>query len=264
MFDYKELGLTIINDGELKETRQGVKTLSLHGEFIELDLRRGFPLLTTKKINFKHIVVETLWYLLGTDKITFLKENGVHIWDKWADEDDYLGPTYGYQWRRYNGHKLFDQIADVINILKTNPNSRRAIINGWNPIQLDEMRLPPCITQLQFLSNDGMLDLIVTQRSADFAIGVPYDIAEMALLQHIIAYVTGLKVRKLMFMYGDIHIYEDHLEALKEQFERQVYNLPILKLDPKIKIESIDDFDIEDFSIIGYNPGDFIKYKVHV
>jgi thymidylate synthase len=261
---YKDLYEQIITKGTTKKSRQGITTLSLHGAMLQHDMSQGFPLLTTKKINFKHIVVETLWYLMGTGDISFLQENDVKIWDAFTKADGTIGPTYGYQWRRFNGSYQHDQLQDVIKTLKSNPDSRRMIINGWNPLQLKDMALPPCITQMQFLANNGKLDLIISQRSADFAIGVPYDIAEMALILSIIAELTGFTPGVLTIMYGDIHIYEDHLEDLNMQMNRGVGTLPTLKLINTKDFEYLDDFEVENFILRDYKPQSFIKYKVFV
>jgi thymidylate synthase len=200
---------------------------------------------------------------MGTDKITFLKDNNVNIWNDWADMYDSIGPTYGYQWKRFNGNRAFDQIGNVVREIRMNPESRRLIVAGWNPLQTSEMQLPPCITQLQFLSNGNALDLIVTQRSADIAVGVPYDIAEMALLLHIVSLLTNRIPGMLKFMYGDLHIYSDHVAGLTKQLKRFSFSKPILWAAPK-EYKYLSDFKIDDFKILNYSHGPFIKYNVHV
>lgn len=257
---YNELVNDVLLNGSLKEARQGVQTQYVSGARMRIDLREGFPLLTTKYINFDHIVTETIWYLLGTDKITFLKANNVNIWNSWADENDSIGKTYGYQWRNFNDQNI-DQIQQAIDTLKTNPTSRRIIITGWNPAQLQDMALPPCLMSMQFVSDGKTLDLVVYQRSADIAVGVPYDTAEMALLQHMVAAITGLKPRFLTFQYGDAHIYVDHIESLKKQMLRPLKELPQLFVNAK---QFIEQYTKEDFMLLNYNPDKKIKYEVFV
>lgn len=258
MKQYKELCSKIIEQGHFKEERNG-RTLALFGQILEVDLSEGFPLLTTKYINFRNIVVETLWYLLGTDKIDFLADNGVKIWNKWADENNSIGKTYGYQWRNYNS-EMKDQVSDVIKQIRDG-GSRRMIINGWNPLQLDEMALPPCLVLLQFHLVNRTLHLTVYQRSADMMIGVPYDIAEMALLLSMVAHVTNNRVGKVTFMYGDVHIYLDHVITYLTK-QHNAIGAPQPQLKIKSIKSSIDDFSINDFLLINYFEGEKIKYEV--
>lgn len=257
MKKYIDLGLKLINDGELHETRTGT-TKSLTGQMLSFDLVNGFPLVTTKYINFEHILHEVLWYLKGTDSIEYLQKHNIHIWDAWADKNNSIGKTYGYQWRSFNGDPaLGDQWQNAITLLKTNPSSRRIMINGWNPLQLHEMNLPPCIINLHFIAqNDNKLDLVVYQRSGDYCLGVPYDIAEMALLLEIMSHTVGMHASKLTIFYGDLHIYENHIETfLKEQSMRMPLYLP------KLSINSLYDADIK---IENYQHHKKIKYQIAV
>ena len=260
MENYNNLAKKILIEGDIKTSRQNVATRSLNGESLKIDLRKGFPLLTNKFINFNHIVTEVLWYLKGTDKITYLKENNVHIWDSWADENDSIGKTYGYQWRNFNSQGI-DQIQQAIDLLKNDPTSRRIIINGWNPAQLKEMLLPPCVMNLQFISNGEYLDLVVYQRSADYAVGVPYDIAEMALINIMVAGVVNMKPRYLTMQFGDVHVYEPHVEALSKQIEKELKELPMLIVNFKNKLE---DYTKKDFVLNNYHTKEKIKYEVYV
>lgn len=254
MRNYIELGSKIIMDGKYKKGRNAT-TLSMTGQMLEFNMADGFPLLTSKYINFNHILHETLWYLQGTTSIEYLHKHNIHIWDNWAKNND-IGKTYGYQWREFNGNdELGDQWINAQILLKSNPTSRRIIINGWNPLQLHEMALPPCLINLHFLSNEGKLDLVVYQRSADFCLGVPYDIAEMALLLHIMARDTDLKPNKLTIMYGDIHIYENHISKfVNVQMQREPRELPRLVMSHKN----------EDITLLNYNPHDKINFKISI
>lgn len=243
MKQYLQLGTKLLEEGELVTTRTGA-TLSLTGQHLSFDLTKGFPLLTTKKINFNHILHEVLWYLKGTSSIDYLHEHNIKIWDNWAVDND-IGKTYGYQWRQFNDNKeLGDQYRNAIHLLKTQPESRRIMINGWNPLQLHEMNLPPCIINLHFLTrNDNKLDLVVYQRSADYCLGVPYDIAEMALILHIVAHETGFDVNKLTIFYGDLHIYENHIETFKSiQAIREPRDLPKLIFNDDYTLVKLEDY----------------------
>jgi thymidylate synthase len=260
MENYNHLAKKILTEGDIKISRQGVTTRSLSGESLKIDLRKGFPLLTNKFIRFNHIGTEVLWYLKGTDKITYLKENNVHIWDSWADEHDSIGKTYGYQWRNFNSEGI-DQIQQAIDLLKNEPTSRRIIVNGWNPAQLNEMRLPPCVMTLQFISNGKYLDLVVYQRSADYAIGVPYDIAEMALINMMVASIVNMTPRYLIMQFGDVHVYNPHVEALSAQIEKEIKELPTLTINIKNKLE---DYIRQDFVLNNYSTKEKIKYEVYV
>jgi thymidylate synthase len=250
MENYKQLGYKILNEGSKINGRNGV-VYSLFGEQLKFDLTKGFPLMTSKYINFNHIKHEVIWYLMGTDKIDYLKEHKIHIWDKWADKNNSIGPTYGVQWRNFNGR---DQVKEVINGLIHKPFSRRHIINGWNPNELHLMALPPCIVMIHFnVDSRYRLHAVVYQRSADFAVGVPYDIAEMALLTHYIANEALLEPGSLTMQYGNIHIYGEHVETLKEQLKAEYDQLPVLKLEHN---------DLATAEVVGYNPGKKYKYEV--
>lgn len=255
MKNYLNVGKEILNEGALLETRSG-KTIGTTGKILEFDLRNGFPLLTTKYIKFHNILHETIWYLMGTGSIDYLQEHGINIWNLWADENNDLGPTYGVQWRDFEG---IDQVTEVINDIQNNPH-RRLIINGWNVPRLPEMALPPCLVMIQFHVHGEVLHATVYQRSADWAIGVPYDIAEMALLLEIIANITGKKAGKLTMFYGDAHIYENHIIKFNEQLKRTPQELPKLVIEGRIK--SIDEIDPSKISIENYNPDKYIHYPI--
>jgi len=251
MRNYLELGNKIIEQGDRVETRTGF-TRSLTGESLSFNMADGFPMLTTKYINPLHIKHEVLWYLMGTTSIEYLQNNNIHIWDNWADEYNDIGKTYGYQWRRFNGdNHLGDQYKNAINLLKMDPFSRRILINGWNPLELHEMNLPPCIINLHLIARpDNKLDLVVYQRSADFCLGVPYDIAEMALLLHMICAEVDMIPNKLTITYGDVHVYENHIDTFKTvQAIRTPSKLPTLN---------------PDWSLTGYEPQGKIAYKISV
>jgi thymidylate synthase len=266
MKNYLELGRKILSKGELMNTRSG-PTRSLTGQILEFDLEKGFPLLTTKWINFDHIKYETIWYLKGTGDLTYLHDHKIKIWDNWA-KDNNIGKTYGYQWRSFNDDPtLGDQYQAVLTALREDPSSRRIIINGWNPLQLSEMQLPPCLVMLHFLArSDQKLDLVVYQRSADFCLGVPYDIAEMAFLTHIVAQEVGMIPGKLTICYGDVHIYENHVQTfLTEQYKNKPGKLPTLKtwdidLATMIQIQ----LDPEQFELMNYVSAGKIKYPISV
>ncbi len=265
MWSYLEMLKYVLENGQPRKDRTGVGTLSIFGYQFRHDLSKGFPLLTTKKINFKAVKVEVLWYLRAGTDLSFLHEHGVHIWDPWADENGNLGPIYGYQWRKwptYDGGHI-DQIREVIRKIKEKPYDRRMIVSAWNVAQLSEMRLPPCHILFQFyVTNDGRLSLHLYQRSADIFIGVPFNIAGYSLLIHMIAHVTGLKPGELIISYGDLHLYKNHIEQAKLQLSREPRQLPELKLNPEVK--DIDDFKPEDIEIVNYNPHPFIKAPVAV
>lgn len=258
MKNYMTLGFKILKKNNLVVSRNG-DIYALYGETLKFDLQKGFPLLTNKFINFNHIIHETLWYLKGTDKITYLKENNINIWNLWADENESIGPTYGVQWRNFNG---IDQLKIAINDLKNNKFSRRIIISGWNVGQLSEMKLPPCLVLIQFnVDNNNNLHSVIYQRSGDFAIGVPYDIAEMALLTHIIANVCDLTPGTLTIQYGNIHIYKEHVDSFVNiQAKNKIHRLPKLKI--KNKIDNIDNIKAEDIELKNYNYEKFIRYKI--
>jgi thymidylate synthase len=261
---YLDLLKYILENGQKKEDRTGVGTLSVFGTQMRFNLQEGFPLLTTKKLHVKSIIHELLWFLKGETNIKYLKENGVTIWDEWADENGELGPVYGHQWRKwqdYNGGHI-DQIQNIIDEIKTNPNSRRLVVSAWNVAQLKEMRLPPCHILFQFYVLDGKLSLQVYQRSADIFLGVPFDIASYSFLLMMVAQVTNLTPYELIYIFGDTHLYLNHIEQAKLQLTREPRPLPKVYLNPEIK--NINDFKYEDFIIEGYNPHPRIKADVAV
>ncbi|NPA33706.1 MAG: thymidylate synthase [Chlorobi bacterium] len=265
MNSYLEMLRYVLENGQPRPDRTGTGTLSVFGYQFRHDLQNGFPLLTTKKINFKAVKVEVLWYLNAGTDLPFLHKYGVHIWDPWADENGNLGPIYGYQWRKWpkyeGGH--IDQIREVIRKIKEKPDDRRMIVSAWNVAQLDQMRLPPCHILFQFyVTNDNRLSLHLYQRSADIFIGVPFNIAGYALLIHLIAHVTGLKPGELIISYGDLHLYQNHIEQAEKQLKRDPRQLPELRLNPEVK--DIDEFKPEDIEIINYDPHPFIKAPVAV
>jgi thymidylate synthase len=261
---YLELLKYILENGQKKDDRTGVGTLSIFGSQLRFNLQDGFPLLTTKKIHIKSVIHELLWFLKGETNIKYLKENGVTIWDEWADEKGELGPIYGYQWRSwqdYNGGYI-DQIQTVIEEIKTNPNSRRLVVSAWNVAHLKEMRLPPCHILFQFYVLNGKLSLQVYQRSADIFLGVPFDIASYSFLLMMVAQVTNLEPCEIIYIFGDTHLYLNHIEQAKLQLTREPRPLPKVYLNPEIK--NINDFKYEDFKIEGYNPHPAIKADVAV
>jgi thymidylate synthase len=245
MQNYNDLGNKILNNGILEKTRIG-STISLHNEVLSFDLTKGFPLMTTKHVGHKSIVTETLWYLKGTTSIAYLKENGVHVWDKFANEHDDIGKTYSWQFRNFNG---VDQVKEVIKKLNREDNitDRRAIINLYNVSEINKMSIPPCITSVQFnvyyVNEEKFIDTSVSQRSGDFCLGVPYDIADMALLTHIIAAYTDSKPANITFFYSNVHIYTAHIETLKEQLKIEPTALPEVILN-KEKIKELEPEDL--------------------
>jgi len=250
--------------GIKKQDRTGVGTISVFGYQMRFNLQEGFPLVTTKKLHVKSIIHELLWFLKGSTNIQYLKENGVTIWDEWADEKGELGPIYGYQWRSwpdYNGGHI-DQISQVIEELKRNPNSRRLIVSAWNVAQLKEMRLPPCHILFQFYVADGKLSCQLYQRSADIFLGVPFNIASYALLLMMVAQVTNLEPYEFIHTLGDAHLYLNHIEQAKLQLTRDFRPLPKMILNPDVK--NIFDFKYEDFKLEGYDPHPHIKAEVAV
>lgn len=255
MQNYIELGKEVIAKGSKVQGRNGT-VYSLFGKSLSFDLRKGYPLMTTKYINFNHIKHETKWYLSGDSSIKYLKDNNVNIWNLWADENDDLGPTYGVQWRDFEG---VDQVKQVIHDVKHNPH-RRMIINGWNVPRLPEMALPPCLVMMQYHVEGNTLHSTVYQRSADIAIGVPYDIAEMALLQHIIANITGREVGTLTMFFGDIHAYEEHIDTFKKQLEEPPAKLPSLVIGERIS--DIDDIDVSNINVVGQPEAKRFRYKI--
>ena len=264
MHAYHQLIQHVLENGAKKEDRTGTGTLSVFGYQMRFNLEEGFPLVTTKKLHLKSIIHELLWFLKGETNIAYLKENGVRIWDEWSDEHGNLGPVYGKQWRCWEGKngKVIDQISEVIQQIKSNPDSRRLIVSAWNVGDLSEMALAPCHAFFQFYVADGKLSLQLYQRSADIFLGVPFNIASYALLLEMIAQVTDLKVGEFVHTFGDAHIYTNHLEQVKLQILREPRSLPKIKINPKVT--SIFDFKYEDFELIDYNPHPHIKGIVAV
>ena len=263
MKQYLDLIKRVLEKGEKRQERTGVGTLSLFGQQIRYDLRKGFPLVTTKKLHLKSIIYELLWFLKGETNTAYLKENGVSIWDEWADSRGDLGPVYGKQWRRWESPRGgdIDQISQVIEEMKTNPTSRRLIVSAWNPADLPQMALPPCHTFIQFyVSNEGALSCQLYQRSADIFLGLPFNIASYALLTMMIAQVADLKVGEFIHTLGDAHLYLNHIEQAQLQIERSPLPLPQMKLNPHIK--NIFDFKYEDFQLENYSSYAHIKAPV--
>lgn len=261
---YLELLQRVLTEGRYKSDRTGVGTYSIFGGQIRMDLTRGFPLLTTKKIHFKSVVYELLWFLRGDTNISYLHQHGVTIWDEWADENGDLGRIYGAQWRdwRTPEGKSIDQIHWVIEEIKRNPNSRRLVVTAWNPGELDKMRLPPCHILFQFYVIDKQLSCHVYQRSADLFLGVPFNIASYALLTHMVAHVTDLNPRELIISFGDVHLYTNHIDQARLQLSREPRPLPQIKLNPNVK--QLEQFKYEDIELINYNPHPHIKAPIAV
>ncbi len=264
MKQYLDLLQRIVNEGTRKEDRTGTGTLSVFGHQMRFNLEEGFPLLTTKKLHLKSIIHELLWFLKGDTNVKYLQENGVRIWNEWADENGELGPVYGHQWRswpNYNGGHI-DQIQDIVNALKNNPDSRRMIVSAWNVAEVDQMALPPCHCLFQFYVANGKLSLQLYQRSADTFLGVPFNIASYALLTMMMAQVSGLKPGDFIHTTGDTHLYLNHLEQAKEQLKRTPRTLPRMAINPNVT--SIFDFKYDDFTLEGYDPLPHIKAEVSV
>jgi thymidylate synthase len=264
MKQYLDLLKHVMDNGIDRGDRTGKGTRSVFGYQMRFDLSEGFPVLTTKKLHLRSIIHELLWFLQGETNIRYLKENGVSIWDDWADENGDLGPVYGYQWRSWpapDGRHI-DQIANLIEGLKTNPNSRRHIVSAWNPAEVDDMALPPCHCLFQFYVADGKLSCQLYQRSGDTFLGVPFNIASYALLTLMVAQVTGLKPGDFVHTLGDTHIYSDHFEQVRLQLTRTPKKLPTMRLNPAVK--NIFDFKFEDFSLEGYEADAHIKAPIAV
>lgn len=261
MKEYQKLLKHILDHGEKRTDRTGTGTLSVFGYQMRFDLREGFPLLTTKKLHTKSIVHELLWFLKGDTNIKYLQENGVTIWDEWADENGNLGPVYGHQWRAFGGE--VDQITRVIEQIKTTPDSRRLIVSAWNPVDVPKMALPPCHSLFQFYqSGDGGLSCQLYQRSADVFLGVPFNIASYALLTCMVAQVTGLKPKEFIHTLGDAHLYLNHVEQAQLQISREPRALPKLVMNPNVK--DIFEFKYEDFKWENYDPHPAIKAPIAV
>ncbi|BCB62895.1 thymidylate synthase [Halomonas sp. A020] len=261
---YLDLMRTVLEQGVDRGDRTGTGTRSVFGHQMRFDLSRGFPLLTTKKLHLRSIIHELLWFLKGDTNIGYLKENGVRIWDEWADEHGNLGPVYGYQWRSWPNPKggSVDQIANVLEQIRTNPQSRRLIVSAWNPGQVDEMKLPPCHCLFQFYVANGRLSCQLYQRSADIFLGVPFNIASYALLLSMVAQVTGLLPGEFVHTLGDAHLYSNHLEQANEQLERTPMPPPRLVLNPEVT--NLFDFTFDDIQIEDYASHPHIKAKVAV
>ncbi len=263
MRQYHDLMQHVITNGNRKEDRTGTGTVSVFGYQMRFNLEEGFPLLTTKKLHLKSIIYELLWFLKGDTNIKYLNDNGVRIWDEWADKDGKLGPVYGAQWRSWQGKdKSVDQISELISQIKSNPNSRRLMINAWNVAELDKMALPPCHVLFQFYVNNGKLSCQLYQRSADIFIGVPFNIASYALLTMMIAQVCNLKPGDFIHTMGDAHLYLNHLEQANLQLGRELRPLPQMIINPDVK--DIFSFQFSDFELINYDPHPHIKASVAV
>lgn len=264
MQQYHDLLRKILAEGVERADRTGTGTISIFGHQMRFDLSQGFPVVTTKKLHLRSIIHELLWFLKGDTNIKYLKDNGVSIWDEWADENGDLGPVYGYQWRSWptpNGGSI-DQISKVIEQIKTNPYSRRHLVVAYNPADVDKMALPPCHAFFQFYVSEGKLSCQLYQRSADVFLGVPFNIASYALLTMMVAQVTGLVPREFIHTFGDAHLYLNHIEQAKLQLTRDFRPLPRMILNQNVK--NIFDFKYEDFQLVGYDPHPAIKAEVSV
>ena len=264
MQQYLDLLQHILDTGVQKHDRTGTGTISCFGYQMRFDLQRGFPLVTTKKVHTKSIIYELLWFLKGESNIRYLKEHGVSIWDEWANENGELGPVYGKQWRSWEGKdgKVVDQISDLLKQIKSNPDSRRLIVSAWNVTELPEMALMPCHTLFQFYIANGKLSCQLYQRSADVFLGVPFNIASYALLTLMIAQVCDLEPGEFVHTFGDVHIYNNHIEQVRLQLSRKPFPLPVMKLNPSVK--DIFDFRYEDFTLENYQFHPAIKAPVAV
>ena len=264
MKQYHELMQYVLQNGTQKHDRTGTGTISVFGYQMRFNLLNGFPMVTTKKVHLRSIIHELIWFLKGETNISYLKENGVSIWDEWADENGELGPVYGSQWRSWpkpdGGH--IDQISQVIDQIKKNPDSRRLIVSAWNVAQIEHMALPPCHSFFQFYVADGKLSCQLYQRSADIFLGVPFNIASYALLTLMVAQVCGLQAGDFVHTLGDAHLYNNHLDQTKLQLSRECRPLPVMKLNPDIK--NIFDFKFQDFELENYDPHPHIKGAVAI
>lgn len=264
MRQYLDLLDHILTRGVQKGDRTGTGTISCFGYQMRFDLSQGFPILTTKKLHLRSIIHELLWFIKGDTNVSYLQEHKVKIWDEWAREDGDLGPVYGKQWRRWEGidGEVYDQLTDVIQTLKTNPNSRRIIISAWNVSELKDMALMPCHCLFQFYVADGKLSCQLYQRSADTFLGVPFNIASYALLTMMIAQVCDLEVGEFIHSFGDVHLYNNHIDQAKLQLERMPRQLPKMKINQDVK--QIEDFKYEDFELINYEPHPHIRAAVSI
>lgn len=261
---YLDLLQHILDKGTVKSDRTGTGTISTFGYQLRHDMAEGFPLLTTKKVHLKSIIHELLWFLKGDTNVRYLQDNGVRIWNEWADEEGDLGHIYGYQWRSWPDYEggAIDQITEAVETIKNNPDSRRIIVSAWNVADLKNMNLPPCHAFFQFYVSDGKLSLQLYQRSADLFLGVPFNIASYALLLLMTAQVTGLQPGEFIHTFGDVHIYLNHLEQVREQLGREPRALPRMVLNPEVK--TLFDFTYDDFRLEGYDPWPAIKGTVSV
>ncbi len=264
MQQYLDLLQHVLDNGEKKDDRTGTGTTSVFGHQMRFDLSEGFPLLTTKKLHLKSIIHELLWFLKGSTNVKYLQDNGVRIWNEWAKEDGELGPIYGYQWRSWPDYKKgnIDQIAQVVNSIINNPDSRRHIVSAWNVGQIDDMQLPPCHILFQFYVVNDKLSCQLYQRSADIFLGVPFNIASYAILTMMIAQVTGLKLGDFVHTLGDAHIYLNHIDQVKLQLTREPYKLPKMVINPDVK--DIDSFKFEDFELQDYKSHPHIKGAISI
>jgi len=264
MKQYLDLMRTILDEGHYKSDRTGTGTYSIFGYQMRFDLQKGFPLLTTKKLHLRSIIYELLWFLRGDTNIQYLHDHNVTIWDEWADENGDLGPVYGKQWRSWEAPdgRVIDQITSLIEQIKRNPDSRRLMVSAWNPADVDQMALPPCHTMFQFYVSNGELSCQLYQRSADVFLGVPFNIASYALLTMMVAQVCGLKAKDFVHTFGDAHIYSNHVEQAKLQLSRDPRPLPQMRINPAVN--SIFDFQYEDFTLENYDPHPHIKAEVSV
>jgi thymidylate synthase len=264
MKQYHDLLKHVLANGVKKEDRTGTGTISVFGYQLRCNLQEGFPLLTTKKLHTKSIIHELLWFLKGETNIRYLRENGVSIWDEWADEQGNLGPVYGKQWRSWPtpDGKNIDQITQLIDQIKKNPDSRRLLVSAWNVAEIPNMALPPCHIMFQFYVANGRLSCQLYQRSADLFLGVPFNIASYALLTHMVAQVCGLEAGDFIHTFGDVHIYSNHMEQVELQLSRTPVSLPTLKMNPEVK--DIFSFKFEDFAIENYHPMPAIKAPVAI
>jgi len=261
---YLDIVRRILAEGVQKGDRTGTGTLSVFGHQTRFDLSEGFPLLTTKRIHLKSVIHELLWFLAGDTNIRYLKDNGVRIWDEWADENGELGPVYGRQWRSWAAPdgRVIDQMANVVEMIRRTPNSRRLIVSAWNPADVDAMALPPCHLLFQFYVAEGRLSCQLYQRSADVFLGVPFNIASYALLTHMVAHVTGLQPGDFVHTFGDVHLYNNHFEQARLQLSREPRPLPTLRLNPSVR--DLFAFRYDDIVVEGYEPHPAIKAPVAV
>lgn len=264
MQQYLDLMRKAYTEGDDRVDRTGTGTRSIFGHQMRFNLSEGFPMVTTKKCHLKSIILELLWFLKGSGNVKYLQENGVRIWNEWADENGDLGPVYGVQWRSWKGAdgRTHDQIKEVVKSIKSNPTSRRLLVNAWNVGELDNMALPPCHMMFQFYVSKGKLSCQLYQRSADIFLGVPFNIASYSLLTMMMAQVTGLEPGEFIHTFGDAHIYKNHFEQVETQLSREPKSLPTMKINPDVK--NIDDFSFEDFELLNYEFHPHIPGKVSV